>query len=160
MVDIIDKQILIKLADDLNISKDIFQEIGTRVGISRGELLKRLVRMQNKGILKRIAPVVKHYNTGYVSNAMVVWIIEDNQKRLVEKLIENNENISHVYERVSTENWPYNFYTMIHGQNSREIEHIVDDLSKKMGSKAYRILYKKKQWKKTSPDMKYYLSRK
>ncbi|MBB6214985.1 DNA-binding Lrp family transcriptional regulator [Anaerosolibacter carboniphilus] len=158
MIDMIDRRILLEISDDLNIHEDIFGEISGRVGISKDELLNRLTRMQNEGILKRISPVIKHYNAGYVANAMVVWDIEDNERQMIEKLAKSNENISHVYERERRENWPYNLYTMIHGQNAEEVTHIVDELSRKIGNKAYRILYTKKQWKKTSPDMKYYLS--
>lgn len=158
MIDSIDKQILLEISDDLNLSKDLFGEISSKVGISKDELLKRLQNMQEQGILKRIAPIIKHYNTEYIINAMVVWIIEEYTKQQVESLIKNYEHISHVYERKSGEDWPYNFYTMIHGQSTEEIVKIVGYLSKDLGSDTYKILYTKRQWKKTSPDMNYYLS--
>ncbi|MFZ5968447.1 MAG: Lrp/AsnC family transcriptional regulator [Bacillota bacterium] len=157
-MDAIDKKILVEIADDLVATKDIFGEIGAKLGIPEEEVLKRLRRMQSDGILKRIAPVISHYNTGYAVNAMVVWIIGDEEKYEVGKMIKNNENISHIYERETRENWPYNLYTMIHGKSPEEIESIVDELSARMDNKTYKVLYTKRQWKKTSPDMKYYLS--
>ncbi|AOT69165.1 AsnC family transcriptional regulator [Geosporobacter ferrireducens] len=159
MLDKLDKKILTEISKDLSISKDFFGEIASKLGISKGEVIERLKRMQYAGILKRIAPVVKHYNTGYVFNAMIVWAVDDEtDKSKISMLMKAYENISHVYEREKGPNWPYNMYTMIHGRSCEEIKSVVAALSKCIDSEVYKVLFTKRQWKKASPDMEYLFS--
>ena len=156
-VDSIDQQILIEIADDLTICKDLYGEIGRKLMIPKEEVLNRLKKMHSIGLVKRIGPLIRHYKTEFCVNAMVVWSIRDEVLNEKCKVLQQNEKVSHVYQRETRNCWPYNLYTMIHGKNVDEIEGLVLHLSSKLSTKNYRILYTKKEWKKTSPDLSYYL---
>ena len=62
--------------------------------------------------------------------------------------------VSHCYDRNRTDDWPYNLYTMIHGYSREECENIAAELAAAAGIDDRRMLYTKREWKKTS--MKYF----
>lgn len=63
-------------------------------------------------------------------------------------------NVTHCYERKCYPEWPYNFYSMIHGKNREEIDIIINEFVHEIGIKKYQILYSTEEFKKTS--MKYF----
>ncbi|SHH40260.1 DNA-binding transcriptional regulator, Lrp family [Tepidibacter thalassicus DSM 15285] len=153
MMDNIDKDIIVYLSQDIEVTKDIYEDLSKKFNISEEDLIKRLKRLNESGYLKRIAPVMIHQKSGYNSNAMAVWNIpKDNLKKFID-IIKGINNISHIYERRTDEKWPYNLYTMIHGRNKKEVENIINYLLQKIEVKDFKVLYTIKEWKKTSPNL-------
>ncbi|WXR60402.1 hypothetical protein WG909_08740 [Peptostreptococcaceae bacterium AGR-M142] len=152
MIDKIDKDIINIMCKDIPIRKDLYDYIANKLGISKLEFLDRLKRLNKKGILKRISPIMYHYKTKYKYNVMTVWKLEDNDKEEFLKNILSFDMISHVYEREAKEGFDYNMYAMIHSSNEDEIFNIVDKIKRLKGIAKYDLLFTKKELKKTSPD--------
>jgi DNA-binding Lrp family transcriptional regulator len=63
--------------------------------------------------------------------------------------------ISHCYERLPQEKWPYNIYTMIHCETYEECERIIKELASIHRIERYEVLYSVRELKKSS--MKFFM---
>jgi DNA-binding Lrp family transcriptional regulator len=64
--------------------------------------------------------------------------------------------VSHCYRRNPTPQWPYNLYTMIHGQNEEACVKTARRMAKKAHVSTYTLLFSQRELKKTS--MQYFPS--
>ncbi|WP_099192756.1 siroheme decarboxylase subunit beta [Tepidibacter mesophilus] len=153
MIDKIDRDIIIYLSKDIELTKTLYKDMAKIFNISEDELINRLKKLKEKGYLKRISPIMVHQKSGYDSNAMVVWKIEQDKIKYFIDMIKNVTSISHVYERQVSSSWEYNLYTMIHGKNKDEVESIINYLSNEMQNYSFKVLYTLKEFKKISPNL-------
>ena len=63
----------------------------------------------------------------------------------------DHPNISHCYIRPSFEGFPYNVYTMVHGNSPEDLKKIVNELAEIAGTASCRTLDSLKEYKKSSP---------
>ena len=122
-----------------------------RIGIEVSELLTLLKDWEKQGKLRRIGAIVNHFKVGLSAGAMVVWQVEP--KRIVEigQVFAGFEEVSHAYERQTSENWPYNLYTMVHGKSTEDVQRVVRRMSQACGVSNCRILVTEKELKKVPP---------
>lgn len=156
-MDKIDKDILRQLAGNIDSGLEPFKSLAERLNISEDDLLRRLDDMNQKGYLKRIAPILYHHKTAYQYNALTAWDIPADKVDFFATLLMSIEGISHVYERRRCDNWPYNMYGMLHAVDEETVHHIVDKLVKLSDNVAHKVIYTTKEWKKTSPNLDYLL---
>ena len=102
--------------------------------------------------MSRFAGIVKHRNLGFTANAMVVWNLPNHLVSRFGEYSAAYEEISHCYERVTSPEWPYNMYTMIHGTTQALIHRIIDELASKFDIHDYQVLYSGKEYKKQRVD--------
>lgn len=157
MLDKIDRQIIVEISKDIDICSNPYDSMARRLNITVEELLTRLRDMMDKGYVKRISPIIRHHNTEYVFNALTAWKVQAGEKERLVDLMKAVENISHVYERETNTKWPYSIYGMLHGRSKEEVEEIIDKILKEIHIDDYKVLYTKKELKKTSPNMEYLL---
>ncbi|MEJ8555113.1 siroheme decarboxylase subunit beta [Tepidibacter sp. Z1-5] len=155
MIDKIDRDIIVYLSKNIELSKSLYKDMAKIFDISEDELINRLKKLNEKGYLKRISPIMVHQKSGYDSNAMVVWNIEKDKIEYFIDMIKSIKSISHVYEREVCLNWDYNLYTMIHGKNKYEVDSIINYLSNTMQNNSFKVLYTLKELKKTSPNLEW-----
>lgn len=153
MIDKIDRDIIVHLSKDIALTKNIYNDIAKIFNISEDEFIDRLKKLNERGYLKRIAPIMVHQKSGYDTNAMVVWKIEKDKIEDFIEVIKEINSISHVYERQVCLSWDYNLYTMIHGQTRHEVENIINYLSNKINNHSFRVLYTLEEFKKISPNL-------
>ncbi len=128
-----------------------YQDMADLVGIDTKELLGVLDNWKREGKLRRIGSVVDHFKVGLSGGAMVTWQVEPERVEQVGVILANFKEVSHAYERKTSENWPYNLYTMVHGAGIPEVEQTVGLMSLACGVSNYRILATEKEFKKVSP---------
>lgn len=132
-------------------SETPFADIAKATNSTEEEVLNLLREMKESGAIRRFGASLKHQRAGYTHNAMVAWIVDrDKVDEMGEKAAEHRM-ISHCYFRPSdAEDWPYELYTMIHGQKEGDCEAIIEELKKLPGFDEYAILESIKELKKTS----------
>lgn len=155
MLNELDRKIIRILQEDIPLQKEPFKAIAKELEINEDELLERLHRLQEQKILRRIGAILHHRRAGFSHNAMVVWVVPEERCQDIGKLMASFPQISHCYKRATFSDWPYNLYTMIHGQSKLECELVVCNIAKMTGVNEYEILYSTKELKKTS--MKYFI---
>lgn len=156
IVDHLDKKIIKAFEADIPLTLNPYQKIADNLNIERDELLKRLQKLKERKILKRISAVLNHRYSGYRANGMFVCHFNKNKIDEIGQEISELEEVSHCYQRKTYQNWPYNFYAMMHAQNKKKLEETIEKLAEKYSIDDYQILYSTEELKKSS--MKYFNS--
>lgn len=155
MLNDLDRKIIRLLQEDIQLQKEPFKAIAKELDINEDVLLERIHSLKEQKILRRIGATLHHRKAGFSHNAMVVWSVPEEGCEEIGKLMASIPQISHCYKRLTFRDWPYNLYTMIHGQSREECELVVCNIAKITGVNEYEILYSTKELKKTS--MKYFI---
>ncbi len=96
--DDVDKKLLNALQVAFPLSREPFSVLGTRLGISADEVLRRIERFKQEGVVRLIGPVLDARRLGYQST-LVAMRVEKNQLDKASQAINQHPGISHGYER-------------------------------------------------------------
>jgi DNA-binding Lrp family transcriptional regulator len=149
----LDKSIVALLQGDLRLESRPFQGLAEQLHISEQEIVERIIKMQQKGILRRWGAILRHQQAGYLANAMVAWKVKATQADEVGKMLSGFDNISHCYLRKVPNSFPYNLFTMVHAQSDKELQQLVSEISRVTNLNDYIVIKSLKEYKKAS--MKY-----
>ncbi|GAW85792.1 conserved hypothetical protein [Bathymodiolus platifrons methanotrophic gill symbiont] len=121
MIDPIDLQLIVAIQEGLPIVARPYKIIAGQLDLEEQEIIERLSRLKQQGLIKRLGVIVKHRRLGYQSNAMVVFDMPDKLVKQKGEQISQLAFINLCYLRPRRgELWPYNLFCMIHGK-SREL---------------------------------------
>jgi DNA-binding Lrp family transcriptional regulator len=152
-----DKQIIAAIQGDIPLCKQPYKELARQIGITEQEFCNQLQSLKDRGFIRRFGATLKHQKSGYTSNAMIAWRVDESQVITVGQKMAESPHISHCYRRNPTNDWPYNLYTMIHGTSDNNCKNFALHLSQMTGVTQYEILFSKRELKKTSmqyfPDL-------
>ncbi len=149
-----DKKIIRQIQGDLPLTLTPFRPLAKKLGLEEGRFLQRVEGLIRRGLIRRFGAILRHQIAGFRGNAMVVWKAPDEKVEKIGRLIASHPAVSHCYLRPPHARWPYNLYTMIHGKNDPDCRRLAGQLSKKAGLKDYRVLFSKRELKKSS--MRYF----
>lgn len=149
-----DKKIISILQEDLPDTIEPYKAIAQELGISEDKLLGRISYYLDKGVLRRLGAIVRHQKVGYKHNMLVVWRVTDHLVSTIGQKMASYPEITHCYERVTSQQWPYNLFTMVHGTSRKACESLIKNISQETGVEDYQILTSLRELKKTS--MKYF----
>ncbi len=150
MIDDIDKKVIRLIQGDLPLDPRPFAVLAEKAGISEEEFVQRVASLKKRGIIRRFGATLRHQEAGFSSNAMVAWIVPEERVEEVGKAMARFRAVTHCYQRKTTKRWPYNLYTMIHGDDREECYEIAKKISQKAGIQDYILLFSEKEFKKTS----------
>jgi siroheme decarboxylase len=145
-----DKQLLGQIQGDLPLSLTPFVQVARNAGWKEKVLLRRVRGFVRGGIIRRFGAILRHQKAGYEGNAMVVWKVPEEQVARVSHAMASFPPVSHCYLRPPFPDWPFNLYTMVHGKGGKHCRRIAQEISKKTGIKDYRLLFSKREHKKSS----------
>ncbi len=147
-----DRKIILATQQGLPLVPQPFDLLSEQLGMTADEVIARMQRMLDAGIIRRIAAVPNHYKIGYKANGMTVWDVKDEYIQEVGKMIGDLSYVSHCYRRPRfLPEWPYNFFAMVHGRERSEVEERVLEMAEMLGDKFRQrdILYSSRILKKT-----------
>lgn len=150
----LDKSIIALLQGDIPLTPTPYADLASELGIDEELLLAKVKEFKEKGILRRIGAILYHQQAGYAYNSMCAWQVSPERVEEVGKIMASFSQASHVYQRPTYEDWPYNLFTMIHGRTREECEAVSREISRKTGIKHYILLNSTREFKKVS--MEYY----
>ena len=151
-LDELDRRIIVATQNGLPRARRPYHAIGERVGATAAEVMARLQRMLECGMIRRIGAVPNHYALGYRHNAMSVWNVPDERVRESGEQIGALEFVSHCYHRPRhLPEWPYNLFAMVHGRERAEVEAKVAEIARLLGNadQGHALLYSTRILKKT-----------
>lgn len=146
-----DKQLVVRLSGDLPESLSPFRDVAASLGLSEEKLLGSMGRFKESGLLRRFAAVVGHHQTGFSSNAMVVWKVPEEEIERTAEAIASSPAVSHCYQREPRPGWPYTLYAMVHGRTRKQCQEFAEGIARSTGNPNYRLLFSVREFKKTSP---------
>jgi DNA-binding Lrp family transcriptional regulator len=149
-LDEVDKRIISSISCGIPVSKSPYKELATSIGITEAEFVERLKRLKDDGIIRAFKIGIDYMQLGYTHNAMVA--ISCKKERIADIASEISEfcEVSHCYERLPKEGFPYNLFVMIHGKRRDEIVSIVKKIER-LNSDGYALLFTEKEHKKSKP---------
>lgn len=108
-----------------------YAAIGERCGLSEQAVIDGLKNLIAGGVIKRFGVIVRHHELGYRANAMVVWDIPDEAVRDIGRRFGDFDFVTLCYRRPRQRpGWPYNLFSMIHGQDRgavlEQVGHLAD----------------------------------
>lgn len=149
-VDETDRRLLAAIQQGLPLVPRPYADIGARLGLSEADVVARLQRLKDAGVIRRYGVVVRHHELGYRANAMVVWDVPDAQVRALGQCLAGFDFITLCYQRPRhLPQWRYNLYCMIHGKSREEVlahlEWMVDHCG--LSALAHEVLFSKRRFK-------------
>lgn len=145
-----DKGLIRHLQGDIPLTERPFREIAEKMGISESALIERARQFKEKGYIRRFGATLRHRQAGFSANGMGVWIVPEEDRERVGKIMATFKEVTHCYERPSFEGWPFNLFTMIHGQSKEECFEVAERISGATGITDYKLLFSSREFKKTS----------
>ena len=119
------------------------------MAVSESELLACGQMLRDCGVLRRFGVLWRHQAIGLKDNVLCLW-------RLPEKELEDFglqaatfSEISHCYRRQHYPDWPWQIYTMIHGNDSTSARTVIDQLMSRFPHAESLPLHTVKEYKKS-----------
>ena len=145
----LDKMVIRELQEDLPIEPRPFEALAHRIGLTEAELFEAMHSLVERGFMRRMAAILYHRRAGFRANGMGVWAVPEDDVIEIGEEMASFANVSHCYRRPTYPDWPYNVFTMVHGQSVEQCEEILTAISRKTGVTEYISLYSTREYKKT-----------
>lgn len=129
-----------------------YYNVAAGLGLEPADVMQRLERMLECGVIRRIGVVPNHYKLGLSANGMSVWDVDDGVAKVLGKRVGALDFVSHCYLRPrALPLWPYNLFAMVHGRSRDEVEEKAAMIADLLSStcRARDILYSTRILKKT-----------
>jgi DNA-binding Lrp family transcriptional regulator len=120
--------------------------------VSPEEVMARLTRLLDEGVVRRIGVVPNHYALGYRFNGMTVWDVADEDIKQAGRLVGELPFVSHCYHRPRfPPEWPYSLFAMVHGRDAATADGLVAEIARVLGplSRRHLVLFSTRILKKT-----------
>lgn len=153
-IDDIDRRILAEIQGDIPVNPRPFKVLADKLDLDENEVITRIVRLEEQGIIRRLAAVLRHRDAGYVVNAMVAWKVEPDRLDQVGESLAKFSAVSHCYDREVPLDFGYNLFSMIHARSQEELTALIQEMKKVTGISDYQVIPTIREFKKLS--MKYF----
>ena len=151
-VDEMDHRLILATQAGLPLVAEPYAFIAGEIGTSEADVMKRLARLMDSGIVRRIALAPNHFRLGMRANGMTVWDIRDCDASRLGGEVGTLPFVSHCYLRPRHRpSWPYNLFAMVHGKTREEVEAKRSEIAALLGEACRQndILYSTRILKKT-----------
>lgn len=151
-IDAVDRRIIVATQSGLPLTAQPYHEIAEQLDLPVQDVMARLRRMLENGVIRRIGLVPNHYALGYRANGMSVWNVPDEQIQELGRKIGELNFVSHCYHRPRhLPHWPYNLFAMVHGRDRTEVSTKVGIIDNLLGpyNEGHTVLYSTRILKKT-----------
>jgi DNA-binding Lrp family transcriptional regulator len=145
-----DLRLIAAIQDGLPLEPRPFARIAETTGLSEQEVISRLDRLAEDGVIRRFGVVVHHHELGYRANAMVVWDVPDAEVGEAGRRLAGLPFVTLCYRRPRhLPDWPYNLFCMIHGRDRGAVEALVREASAAAGlnGRPRDVLFSRKRFK-------------
>jgi DNA-binding Lrp family transcriptional regulator len=136
------------LQGDLPVVAEPYAPAAAELGLDQAELLDHLAKMQERGLLRRVAAILFHRRAGFSANGMGVWVVPEQQIFDIGCRMAAVRGISHCYQRPTYADWPYSVFTMAHGRSKDECDAVLDAIAEQTGISERATLYSSTEFKK------------
>lgn len=126
--DDLDRQLINLLQTDFPVSVRPYRDIGAKLGIAEQEVIDRLSRLRESGVIRRIGANVSPKKIGYTSTLCAAKAPPDRIDEFAQ-VINRNPGVTHNYVR----DHKYNVWFTIIAPSSLEIEQFLEEVKEKTG---------------------------
>ena len=151
-LDDLDRRIVQATQAGLPLTPEPYELIASQLETTAAEVMNRMQRMLDQGIIRRIGAVPNHYTLGFRGNGMSVWDVPDRLAADYGRKIGELDFVSHAYRRPRyLPEWHYNLFAMVHGKDRKEVMDKVALIADMLGedSRGHEVLFSTRILKKT-----------
>ena len=146
-----DQAILHITQEGIPLVREPFEGVAKETGMSQEEVVARLKRLINGGVIKRLGISVNQRKIGILANAVVAWKVPQDRVETVGNILSSYNEVTHCYERKTVHRkWEHNIFTVLHGYDRKSVEKFAERLSESVGISDYLVLFSNEQFKRTS----------
>ena len=145
-----DRRLIAAIQRGLPLVHRPYAAVAEQTGLSEEEVLTRVRRLLDSGVIKRMGVVVRHHELGYRANAMVVWDVPDTQVDELGQCLGRFDFVTLCYRRPRRlPDWPYNLFCMIHGRDHDAVLGRVQQLVECCALEAipHQVLFSRRRFK-------------
>lgn len=143
-----DKRVVRELCRSLVLTARPFDAPAEHAGLTPQEFLSRAERMKADGVMRRFSAALRHHKAGYVANSMTCWKVPPEKVQMAGEQAAARREVSHCYERRTSQGWQYNLFAMIHGHSHEECREVVEAISSAAALTDPMMLYSIREYKK------------
>jgi len=151
-LDELDRRIVIATQAGLPLVPRPYAQIAEELQTTADEVMQRLRRLFERGMIRRIGAVPNHYTLGFRGNGMTVWDLADERVTEYGRKIGALDFVSHAYHRPRhPPEWRYNLFAMVHGRDRAEVLEKAQVIAGLLGDdcRAHEVLFSTRILKKT-----------
>jgi siroheme decarboxylase len=149
-----DRRLAEVLSAPLPFEAEPFAGAAARLGMSQQGVVDALTGLIRRGVVRRVAGILKHDKAGFRCNAMVAFAIAPRLCKKAGAAAAAFPFVTHCYKRKSYSDWPYTLYAMVHAKSKTELKRNIASLKAAVQSKDMLVLPTVKEFKKTSFDLR------
>ncbi len=150
-MDEIDRKLLAQTEKGIALTQEPFNEIALQLGITTKEVITRLTKLKDEGVIRRFGASIKPNNIGFSANALVAWKVPENRVQEIGEYLSKYQEISHCYQRKTVNGrWDYNIYMVMHAREREVVQRMVKEISDEIAINEYKILYSTRDLKRTN----------
>jgi len=151
-LDALDYALVEAIQEGLPLVARPYAEVAAFIGAPEADVLIRLRRLLDHGVIKRLGIVVRHHELGFRANAMAVWNIPDQLVDEFGRCVGASGLVNLCYQRPRRlPDWPYNLFCMIHGKDRDAVLAHLDHLREQCGLTGFpcEVLFSTRRFKQT-----------
>jgi len=126
--DDLDDRLLSRIQTDFPIVEHPFDALGEAFGMDGEEIIRRISRLQQAGVIRRVGAVFDSKSLGYVST-LVAAIVPPGRVDEVAAMVSEVPGVTHNYRREHS----YNLWFTLTAESPRRQEDILEDLARRTG---------------------------
>jgi siroheme decarboxylase len=127
-MDNIDRRLLNLIQQDFPIIAEPFAEVAARLGIGETELLERVGRLKEEGIIRRIGAVFDLRRLGFASTLCAARVPEERVRKFVE-IVNASPGVTHNYRRDDE----YNVWFTLIAPGEEELAEVLAGIRRETG---------------------------
>jgi uroporphyrinogen-III synthase/DNA-binding Lrp family transcriptional regulator len=128
-LDEVDTKILDTVQKAVPLTTRPWDEIGRNLGLSGGEVLRRLKRLSDAGMIRKIGPIIDARKVGLAASTLVGMRVPPENIEKVASVINQYDEVSHNYER----NHEYNLWFTLTAPSQDDLLRILKEIQLKTG---------------------------
>lgn len=144
-----DYRLMEVLEEGLPLVAKPFAAVGEKLGIPENDVIDRIRKLRESGIVRRIRARIDQRKLGIVANALVAWKPPVGEGADIADRLAASPSVTHCYERSPVVGrWEYTLYTVHHGYSRDEVIADVDSIAGATGCKDYCIIFSTREYKR------------
>ncbi|GAB3553773.1 Lrp/AsnC family transcriptional regulator [Noviherbaspirillum agri] len=151
-IDTTDRAIIIATQQGLPLVPRPYHAIAEQLQLDPEDVMARVRRLLDLGVIRRIGVVPNHYAIGYRANGMTVWDVPDEVVDELGEQVGKLDFVTHCYRRPRhLPHWRYNLFAMVHGKSRDDVASQIAQIKELLGEhvRANDVLFSTKILKKT-----------
>jgi siroheme decarboxylase len=133
-----DKDLLNEIQSGLPIESHPYRVIGQRIGMDEDEVLARVAKLRQEGIIRRIGASINSRRLGFVSTLVAAKVPPERFESFVE-IVGACPGVTHNYER----RHEYNVWFTLISPSAEDLQQTLKDLSRRTGVEILELPAKK-----------------